>query len=152
MRVHLATWHGEPAEQIEARVRRLPGVEQARANPLTGNVLVRFDPRKTTSDALLEALGRLEKHLAAGRGHPSVGAFGARVLRVGVRGMMGHALVDTLLCTVAFAEPFGLPLATLAKWHLGLDLLVWGAALTPLLEEESAAAGPDGLAAPAPGP
>jgi hypothetical protein len=151
MRVHLAGWHGESPERVEAWLRKLPGVERARANPLTGNVLIHFDPRRTTSDTLLAALAHLEWRMAA-RQNPSPGAFGSKALRCGVRGLVGHAVVDTLLYGLAFAEPFGLPLATLAKLHLGLDVLVWGAALTPLLEEESKAAGRDGLAAPAPGP
>jgi hypothetical protein len=152
MRVHLPDWHGEPADRIEVWVRKRPGVVYVEANPLTRNVLVRFDPCKTTSDALLAALAWLESKLSARRRYADEQAFRAKALRCGVRGLVGHALVDTLLYTLAFAEPFGLPLATLAKLHLGLDVLVWGAALTPLLEEETDGARREDLAAQAAGP
>jgi copper chaperone CopZ len=148
LRVHLAAGHGEPAERIEAAVRKRPGVESVEANPLTGNVLVRFDPRRITSDVLLAALDRLEKRLAQRRRKADAQAFRAKALRAGVRGVVGHAVVDTLLYTVAFAEPFGLPLAALAKLHLTLDVFIWGAALAPLLEKEKEPSGRDGLAAP----
>ncbi len=152
MRVHLPDWQGEPADRIEAWVRKRPGVEHVEANPLTGNVLVRFDPRRTTSDALLAALARLESKLSGRRRYADAQAFRAKALRCGARGLVGHAVVDTLLYTLAFAEPLGLPLATLAKLHLGLDVLVWGAALAPLLEEETDGARREDLAVQAAGP
>jgi cation transport ATPase len=152
MRVHLPDWHGEKADRIEAGLRKLRGVQHVEANPLTRNVLIRFDPCTTTSDALVATLARLESRLSARRRNAEAQAFRAKALRCGVRGLMGHAVVDTLLYTLAFVEPFGLPLATLAKLHLGLDVLVWGAALTPLLEEETAGARREDLAARAAGP
>jgi hypothetical protein len=69
-----------------------------------------------------------------------------------VLGLLGHAVVDSLMYALAFAEPFGLPLAGLAKFHLGLDALVWAASLAPLLHGEDGAARRDGLAVPTPGP
>jgi copper chaperone CopZ len=151
LRVHLPDWHGEEARRIETCLGRVRGVRHVKANSLTGNVLVRFDPQSTTSEAVLAALARLEGRLSARRRKADAQAFRAKALRCGVRGLVGHAVVDTVLYTLSFAEPFGLPLATLAKLHLGLDILVWGAALTPLLEDETETARRDGLAAPAPG-
>jgi uncharacterized membrane protein YbaN (DUF454 family) len=59
LRVHLPHWSGTRGEQIAAGLRGLPGVTGAEANPLTGNVLIRFEPRQTNVVALLEALPSL---------------------------------------------------------------------------------------------
>jgi uncharacterized membrane protein YbaN (DUF454 family) len=59
LRVHLPHWSGTGDEQIATAVRRLPGVIGAEANPLTGNVLIRFEPHQTGVAALLEALPAL---------------------------------------------------------------------------------------------
>jgi uncharacterized membrane protein YbaN (DUF454 family) len=56
LRVHLPHWSGAGGEQIAAAVRHLPGVTCAEANPLTGNVLIRFEPEQTDTTALVEAL------------------------------------------------------------------------------------------------
>jgi uncharacterized membrane protein YbaN (DUF454 family) len=59
LRVHLPHWAGTGGEQIVAGVCRLPGVTSAEANPLTGNVLILFEPRQMSVAALLEALPAL---------------------------------------------------------------------------------------------
>jgi uncharacterized membrane protein YbaN (DUF454 family) len=59
LRIHLPHWSGTRGEQIVAGLRRLPGVTSAEANPLTGNVLIRFEPQRTGVAALLEALPAL---------------------------------------------------------------------------------------------
>jgi uncharacterized membrane protein YbaN (DUF454 family) len=59
LRVHLPHWSGTQGEQIVAAVRRLRGVTSAEANPLTGNVLIRFEPYHTDAATLLEALPRV---------------------------------------------------------------------------------------------
>src|SRR5262249_33230848 len=56
MRLHLPGWTGSEAGQIENRLRRLPGVESVRANTLTGNVLIHFDPGITGEQILLAQL------------------------------------------------------------------------------------------------
>jgi cation transport ATPase len=58
LRVHLPryTAHGR---RLAGPIRRLPGVTRARANPLTGNVLIEFDPRATDEDRLLDGLAEL---------------------------------------------------------------------------------------------
>ena len=40
-------WAGGDGDQIKARLRQVPGLEAVQANPLTGNVLVNFNPRVT---------------------------------------------------------------------------------------------------------
>jgi uncharacterized membrane protein YbaN (DUF454 family) len=59
LRVHLPHWSGARGEAISAGLRRFPGVTHAEANPLTGNVLILFEPRQTSARALLEALPAL---------------------------------------------------------------------------------------------
>jgi uncharacterized membrane protein YbaN (DUF454 family) len=56
LRVHLSHWTGQRGEAIVAGLCRLPGVTHAEANPRTGNVLILFEPRQTSAQALLEAL------------------------------------------------------------------------------------------------
>jgi hypothetical protein len=65
---------------------------------------------------------------------PPASAGGGALLRAGLRGLLGHALVDTVFYAVTFAEPFGLPLAGLGAMHLGLDVIAWTVALAPLRE------------------
>jgi hypothetical protein len=124
-------------------LRRLPGVRDVQASPLTGNVLVRFDPRTTTAQALVAAAGGLGSGPDGGaeRERPS---GGGALLRVGLTGLLGHALVDTVFYAVVFAEPFGLPLAGLGVLHLGLDVLAWTVALVPLLGWAASALDGDG--------
>ena len=132
LRLHLPGRHGEQAGRVEALLRELPGVEAAQASPLTGNVLVRFDPRATSADAVLAAAG--VGGIPDAPPSPS-SARGGKLLRAGLRGLVGHALVDAAWYTVTFTEPFGLPLAGLGVLHLGLDVVAWTAALAPLLPE-----------------
>ncbi len=64
MRVHVPAWSGQP-RGIETRLRQLPGVKSAQANPLTGNILIGFDPAVTDQQALLAALRALEPEAPA---------------------------------------------------------------------------------------
>jgi len=59
VRVHLPAWSGGERRQLEARLRRVPGVRRAEANPVTRNVLVVFDPARTNSETVLAALRQL---------------------------------------------------------------------------------------------
>ncbi len=56
---------------MEARLRRIRGVLEARANPLTGNVVIRFEPAATDGEAVLASVRGLEPelgHALAGHG------------------------------------------------------------------------------------
>jgi uncharacterized membrane protein YbaN (DUF454 family) len=66
LRVHLPHWSGTRGEDIVAAILRLPGVTNAEANPLTGNVLILFEPRQTTAQALVLALPALRLGPPAG--------------------------------------------------------------------------------------
>ncbi|MBV9415498.1 MAG: hypothetical protein JO363_11025, partial [Solirubrobacterales bacterium] len=97
---------------VEARLRRLPGVTRARANELTGNVLVEFDPNRVQAATIVERLGRLLARTSGNGADPSAAgrARGRAVLqthrrsrraRVAVRGLdrdpdLSRRLVDRL--------------------------------------------------------
>ena len=63
VRVQVPGWSGRGQRDLEARLRRTPGVRGAEANPLTGNVLIRFDPAATDARALLAAVRPLASEL-----------------------------------------------------------------------------------------
>ncbi len=56
VRVHLNNWSGRGQQRIEGRLRTLPGVRSAQANPLTGNVLVQYDPAQIDEVGVLDTL------------------------------------------------------------------------------------------------
>src|SRR2546430_14976 len=60
LRVHLPRWRGGEQRGIERQLRALAGVRSVQVTPLTGNVLIRFDPAATNAQALLTALRTLE--------------------------------------------------------------------------------------------
>lgn len=134
VRLHLPGWKGDGAERIGNRLRRINGVENVQANPLTGNVLVHFDHRTADKDTFLaklrEVLGELPKDecLASADGsnaHQPAKA-GCSLLRVGVRGLLGHAVVDSLWFGAGFlGSAAGLPLAGLGPLHVLMDIAVW---------------------------
>ena len=139
LRAHLPGWDGAGADHLAVRLSQVPGVLRVEASSLTGNVLLRFDPRTLAEEVLLASLGSAQPEARPNRppSH-SRGADrqrglepgrGRALLQAGLRGLLGHAAVDALFYTVVFAEPFGLPLAGLGLLHLGLDVFVWGAAL-----------------------
>jgi calcium-translocating P-type ATPase len=55
----LPHWSGKGVRQLRAAIQRLHGVVQATPNHHTGNVLIYFDPRQTTSAQLLAGLSDL---------------------------------------------------------------------------------------------
>ena len=59
VRVHLPGWTGQGQRALESRLRREPGVRAVRANPLTANVVVQFDPTTTDSGSILTRLQAL---------------------------------------------------------------------------------------------
>ncbi|CAA9448562.1 MAG: hypothetical protein AVDCRST_MAG02-657 [uncultured Rubrobacteraceae bacterium] len=63
VRVRLPGWSGRGQRGLEARLRRIRGVLGARANPLTGNVLIRFDPAATDEGSVLASLEELRPEL-----------------------------------------------------------------------------------------
>ena len=105
VRLHLPAWPGGDWERVKAHLGQVPGVECVRANPLTGNVLVHFDPQALSAEDLRRALARLEAPSpcagaapTAGLRPPSLAKRGARpgrtcsgryaAVRGGVRGAL----------------------------------------------------------------
>jgi copper chaperone CopZ len=81
------------AQQVEAALARMPGVTQARANPVTGSVLVLFDPRQLDAPRIMAELasrGLVGRHLPR-----SVPLLGEAATRVGAA--VGKELVKTAL-------------------------------------------------------
>jgi hypothetical protein len=144
IRVHLPRWSGEAPEALEAHLRQVPGVRGARANSLTRNALVHFDPRTLAEADLLAVVGSFgagpeavpaaepepepPEGLGWGDAPPPGGVLWTVLWR-----LLRHVLPDVLLCAAACAEPFGLPLVSLRRLQRGLDVLSWGSALAPLL-------------------
>ena len=60
IRVHLPWWSGHGQRPLEAQIRKLPGVQRVQANPLTGNMVLVYDPVITNQQTLLAALRSLE--------------------------------------------------------------------------------------------
>lgn len=60
IRVQLPQWSGRLQRKLEAAICQLPGVRSAQANPLTGNVLISFDPAAIDQEDLLTALSAIE--------------------------------------------------------------------------------------------
>jgi len=58
LRIKLPDVKGSPhaAREVARRMRSIPGVERASANPLTGNLLVLYDSERTHAPELFDAL------------------------------------------------------------------------------------------------
>lgn len=63
LRAHLTCWGGKGAASIQAHIRSVDGVRSVHANPLTGNVLVQYDPARIDQEAVLAALNALAERL-----------------------------------------------------------------------------------------
>jgi cation transport ATPase len=134
IRLHLPGWKGDGSERIENRLRRIKGVESVQANPLTENVLVHFNHPMTDKDTLLRKLGEAldelvndERPASADGASVSQPANNDRsLIRVGVRGLLGHAVVDSLWFGAGLlGSAMGLPLAGLGPLHVLMDIAVW---------------------------
>src|SRR5690348_2627702 len=56
IRVHLSRWSGLGASALETHICQIQGVRQVQATTATGNVLISFDPAKTSEATLLQDL------------------------------------------------------------------------------------------------
>jgi len=144
----LPGWTAGDVEWVETRLCQVNGVESVQANPLTGNVLIHFDRRTTGEKTLLveleeawEGLLAAQQRVEAPRSKPRTqdgtrrpvdgrGLSTSSLMRVGVRGLLGHAAVDSVWFAAGFlGETLGLPLAGLGPLHVLMDIAVWGMAL-----------------------
>lgn len=148
VRVHLPGWTVGDAQRLEARLGRAPGVTSVQANPLTENVLIRCDPRCGDENTILAALQeaweeirtapsqvagpRAKAGVEHDTGPPAErrGRSKSSLTRAGVRGVLGHAAVDSVWFAAGFlGSSLGLPLAGLGPLHVLLDAVIWGWAL-----------------------
>ncbi len=158
VRLHLPGWKGEDREALENHLRRIRGVESVQANPRTGNVLIHFDRRVGDETALLSELREVwtsfSEREAVAAPHSSLPTPHSSILRVGIRGLLGHAVVDSLWFGAGFlGQSLGLPLAGLGPLHVLMDIAVWTMALqsglrnpvtSPAARMPSDSAGEDG--------
>src|SRR5262245_43112802 len=121
VRLHFPCWPTSKVDQFEDRLSRVPGVQRVQANQLTGNFLIHFDPGIMGADQLLAEVQKEWDKLRPAptsllipgevRGQPAEGTTTSRWIRVGVRGLLGHTVVDSLWFGAGFlGSAFGLPL------------------------------------------
>jgi cation-transporting ATPase I len=60
VRVHVPGWSGQGKRLLETQVYRLQGIQRVQANPITGNVLVTFDPAILSRQVVLRAFQALD--------------------------------------------------------------------------------------------
>ena len=60
VRVHLPGWSGQGKRSIEKQLRQVWGVHSVQANPLTGNILVQFDPTITNEQSIVDLVRTIE--------------------------------------------------------------------------------------------
>jgi len=60
VRVHMSGWSGQGKRDLEKQIRQVWGVQRVQANPLTGNVLVQFDPTITDEQAIVGLVRAIE--------------------------------------------------------------------------------------------
>lgn len=64
VRIHLPAWVGDASTPLEEALTSMPGIHSVEANPITRNVLVRFDPQILDPESILFCLqpfGSLEE-------------------------------------------------------------------------------------------
>jgi cation-transporting P-type ATPase I len=72
LRIHIPGWSNEQQPGIESQLLLIPGVSSVQANPLTGNVLIRFDSALTTESILRAATAGILAHRATIREHDTI--------------------------------------------------------------------------------
>src|SRR5581483_1826802 len=71
LRVHLERWSGQGKLPLERHIRQIEGVEHVQATPVTGNVLISFDPTSISEHTLLERLEELNLSTIEQEANPS---------------------------------------------------------------------------------
>ncbi len=66
IRLHVPGWLEQGRHDRETQLRQMPGVYGVRANTLTGNMLILFDPAITNEQAILEAIRTFHLDMADG--------------------------------------------------------------------------------------
>lgn len=115
LRVRERALRGEASERLAGAIRGLPGVREACACPLTGSVLVCYEPGATDLGGLLAALGP-----AAGEGAPAPRSWtSARSLtKAGLAGTFGLCLGAALVGARRVHVLSGVAFSALALLHV----------------------------------
>jgi hypothetical protein len=98
LRVRLTGWTEAQLADLEQPLRRLPGIGRLDVNPVTGNILLWFDPVQTTADDLL---ARLRAWSPGATGLKGRSSCTQRSARISVRGLdrqpqLARQLIQTL--------------------------------------------------------
>ncbi|MEO7001340.1 MAG: HAD-IC family P-type ATPase [Ktedonobacterales bacterium] len=139
-RVRLPEWSGQRPRGLETLIRAIPGVRRGQANSLTRNLLIEYDPAKTTCDAIVSALADRHHEIAALSGTetaapPTSSEQRDKTVRarISVRGIdrdpeLARRVVERLQRTPgvrAYANPMtGRVLVEFAKHDADLDELI----------------------------
>jgi cation transport ATPase len=83
----------QKAMEVEQRLREVEGVRYVRANPTTGNVLIRYHPDTIEQSAVLDALQRLGYLQQGGAVQPPDGGYSWAIEG------LGEAMAETLVRT-----------------------------------------------------
>jgi cation transport ATPase len=83
----------QKAMEVEQQLREIEGVRYVRANPTTGNVLIRYHPATIEQSAVLDALQRLGYLQQGGAAQPPDGGHSWAM------GGLGEAMAETLVRT-----------------------------------------------------
>jgi hypothetical protein len=96
LRIKLAAVKGSPleAQEIEDRLGRVHGITHVQANPITGNVLIQYDPGQTAQEAILQILWS-SGWVPPDHNPEQAGGQDAN----GIGSLLGQALVRTLAHT-----------------------------------------------------
>jgi len=78
VRVHVPALSEHDPCAVESRLRQLSGVRGVQANPITDNILIRFDPRATDEAALMDHVRHLEQTAPGARAGERAGERGRR--------------------------------------------------------------------------
>jgi cation-transporting ATPase I len=96
VRVHLPVWPGHGQHGLEGRIGQEPGVRSVRANPLTRNLLIHFDPAVTDAEGVLTAVRTLVLGPSPRHAEPAPAPLprerpdGPLRARIAVRGLEGN--------------------------------------------------------------
>ncbi|HEX3723754.1 MAG TPA: HAD-IC family P-type ATPase [Nitrolancea sp.] len=60
-RIQLSGWMAQNGQVVVSRLRSIPGVRRTQLNPVTGNVLVQFDPAETNQRSILNEIDALRE-------------------------------------------------------------------------------------------
>jgi copper chaperone CopZ len=105
LRIKIAAVKGSPleAQEIEDRLGRVHGITYVQANPITGNVLIQYDPGQIAQQAILQILWS-SGWVPANHNPVQTGGQDGN----GIGSLLGQALVRTLAHTTMELAVLGL--------------------------------------------